>query len=135
MLGFYRHSPGFHYDPAKGRFRGYLKRATLNAIRKRRRAAAMQAVEQALLDQQEDEADPDWDRHWEEQQMTRAVEEARRRFDPRTFEAFELYALRGVPAEAVASRLEMSPNSVQQAKSRVLRIVRSIVETLSAHEG
>lgn len=135
MLGFYRHSPEFHYDPAKGHFRGYLKRATLNAIRKRRRAAAIQAVAQAILEEQEDEANPEWDRHWEEQQMTRAVEEARRRFDPRTFEAFELYALRGVPAETVAAQLGMSLNSVQQAKSRVLRIVRSIAETLSAHEG
>lgn len=135
MLGFYRRSPDFHYDPARGHFRGYLKRATLNAIRKRHRGPSPQPVEQDLLDRQEEEPDPEWDRHWEEHQMTRAIDEARRRFDPRTFEAFELYAVRGVPAETVASQLGMSVNGVQQAKSRVLRIVRSIAETLCAHEG
>ena len=37
LLGFFRVSDQFDYDPERGRFRGYLKRVTLNAIRARHR--------------------------------------------------------------------------------------------------
>ena len=35
LLGFFLKSPTFIYDPAKGRFRGYLKVCTYRALRKR----------------------------------------------------------------------------------------------------
>src|SRR3954470_2349794 len=35
LLGFFLKSPSFIYDPAKGRFRGYLKVCTYRALRKR----------------------------------------------------------------------------------------------------
>ncbi|MGH7178184.1 MAG: sigma factor, partial [Tepidisphaeraceae bacterium] len=34
LLGFYSKSPTFIYDPAKGRFRGYLKVCTYRALSK-----------------------------------------------------------------------------------------------------
>ena len=37
MAGFYRAAKRFEYDSSKGRFRGYLKLATLNALRTRHR--------------------------------------------------------------------------------------------------
>src|SRR4029453_15379958 len=35
LVGFYATSPTFVYDPAKGRFRGYLKRCTFHAVQRR----------------------------------------------------------------------------------------------------
>ncbi len=136
MLGFFRLASEFVYDPSKGRFRGYLKRATLNAIHKRaRRAERGHRVSEALLDEKADTADAHWEEQWAEQILARALDEARRRFDAQTLEAFELYARRGVAAEEVARRLDMSVNGVHQAKSRVVRLVRAIADRLRADEG
>ncbi len=136
MLGFFRLSSEFHYDPSKGRFRGYLKQATLNAIRKRIRAADVaRSVPDELLDEQAETAESHWESRWGEQVLTRALDEARRRVDEQTYEAFDLYARREVAAEQVAARLGISVNSVHQAKSRVLRVVMAVVDRIRADEG
>jgi RNA polymerase sigma factor (sigma-70 family) len=136
MLGFFRVAPQFEYDPRKGRFRGYLKRATANVIRKRaRRPGAAEIVSEQVVEQQMATAESSFDEHWEEQLFDRALEAARDRFDAVTFEAFELYGRHGVPAREVAERLEINVNSVHQAKSRVLKTVSEIVERLKAEEG
>ena len=136
MLGFFRLSAEFHYDPAKGRFRGYLKQATLNAIRKRIRGDdPARSVPDDVLDEQAGKAESHWESQWAQRIMIRALEEARRRFDEQTYEAFDLYARRAVAAEEVAARLGISVNSVHQAKSRVMRVVMAVVERLRADEG
>jgi len=137
LLAFFRVSPRFEYDPAKGRFRGYLKRATLNVIRRRRRRAAPQLL--AHDPEDGDAEDPHlalrWEEAWESHLAARALEEVRRHVDPRTWEAFELYVRREIPAEEVARRLGLAVNSVHQAKSRVLRSARELAERLREEEG
>lgn len=137
LLAFFRVSPRFEYDPAKGRFRGYLKRAVLNEVR--RRGHRNQRAPSALEFDPADDATPDeehsWEREWAEQVMRRALDDARKHVDPRTFEAFELYVQRGVPAEDVAARLGLAVNSVHQAKSRVLRLAREAAEAIREAEG
>jgi RNA polymerase sigma-70 factor (ECF subfamily) len=136
MLNFFRVASTFEYDPSRGRFRGYLKRATLNVIRKRlRKRDPAATADSAALAEDEDQTERLWEEHWAEQMMARAVQEARSRFDPRTFEAFDLYARRGVPAQAVAERLDMGVNSIHQAKSRVMSAIMEIVERLREEEG
>ncbi len=136
MLGFFRLSAEFHYDPAKGRFRGYLKQATLNAIRRLFRGQdKARSVPDELLDERAATAESHWESQWAQRIMTRALDEARRRVDEQTYEAFDLYARRDVAAEEVASRLGMSVNSVHQAKSRVMRVVTAVVDRLRSDEG
>lgn len=134
LLAMFQRVPEFEYDPQKGRFRGYLKRATLNAIRKRARKGLRVADEQ-WLDDEAEATQASWQREWERQVLARALDEARRRFDEKTLEAFELYAQRDVPAEEVAKRLGLSVNGVHQAKSRVLNVVRAVVDRIRADEG
>ena len=114
----------------------YFLKAALNAIRKRARAAdPARQVADDVLEGKADEVESGWEDQWARQIFTRALEEARRRFDEQTFEAFELYAHRGVDVEEVADRLGMSPNGVHQAKSRVLRVLRAVADRLRADEG
>ncbi len=135
MLGFFRAASEFTYQPERGRFRGYLKRATHNAIRTlARRSEPARAVTESFLDAQVGASDDPWDRQWAEHILVLALEEVRQRVDSQTFEAFDLYARRGVPVEVVAERLKLSPQSVYQAKSRVLRLVEAISECLRATE-
>lgn len=136
MMGFFRRAADFVYDPSKGRFRGYLKRATLNAIRKRgRRAGGPRLVSEDWLDEHAEATETRWEQQWTEQLLVRALDEVRSRFDAKTIEAFELYCRRDVPAPEVAGRLDISVDSVHQAKSRVSAAIREVMEGLRAEEG
>ncbi len=136
MLGFFRVAGRFVYDPEKGRFRGYLKRAVHNAIRERaRQSDAARSVTDTWLERHAADADQEWDTRWAEQLLARATEEARRRVDALTFEAFVLYGQQGVPVEVVAERVGLRAESVYQAKARLLRMIRAILDELRNQEG
>ncbi|MHC4990627.1 MAG: sigma-70 family RNA polymerase sigma factor [Planctomycetota bacterium] len=136
MLNFFRISGQFEYDPSKGRFRGYLKRATLNVIRKRlRKKSPSFSGEPEQLGEDHPFTDELWEKAWADQVMQRAIEEVRGRFDGKTFEAFELYAQRSVPAKAVSEELDISINSVHQAKSRVVDAISQVVTRIREEEG
>ncbi len=134
LMAFFRVADRFEYDPAKGRFRGYLKRATLNMIRRRRKGSAG-TLEFDVADEGAPAVDNLWEREWAQQVLVRSIDEARSRVDQKTFEAFELYAQRGVPAEIVAERLGIGVNSVHQAKSRVLKLARDAADRIRDEEG
>ena len=136
LLGFYRVSPQFEYDPTKGKFRGYLKKAVITAaVKLRRRKRATGLGPDDLLADDTSDFEAAWDREWATSVMRRAIDEARNQFLPKTFEAFELYAIRGMAAAEVGQRMDMSENSVHQAKTRVMRVVDSIVRRIREEEG
>tara|TARA_R110002072_G_C7978294_1_gene535845 strand:+ start:33795 stop:34238 length:444 start_codon:yes stop_codon:yes gene_type:complete len=56
--------------------------------------------------------------------LHRAMEMVKAEFEPRTWNAFWRSAIENEPTSEIAGRLEMSANSVRQAKSRVLRRLR-----------
>jgi DNA-directed RNA polymerase specialized sigma24 family protein len=53
-------------------------------------------------------------------------------FDDRTYQAFELVALRAVPAAEAATQCGMSTEQVYVARSRVTRRLRGLVEEMTA---
>ncbi|MDG2423853.1 MAG: sigma-70 family RNA polymerase sigma factor [Phycisphaerales bacterium] len=137
LLGFFRVSDQFEYDPDRGRFRGYLKRVTLNAIRARHRRKRPSTFLKEDYDPPGEMPDVDaaWDRQWTEQLLQRAMTEARGGVEERTWKAFELYGVRGVPVEQVATELEMTPAAIRHAKMRLVKQVREIVDRLRVEEG
>ena len=137
LFNFFRVADQFEYDPSKGRFRGYLKRITLNAIRQRyrkRREANLDTHGMQVAEDGRDELEAVFDREWAEHLLSEAMTEARPKFEPKTWEAFELYGRRGMSAERAAERLEMTPETVRHAKSRVMKTVREIVTRLREEE-
>lgn len=137
LLGFFRVSEQFEYNPERGRFRGYLKRVTLNAIRARHRRKRPSTFLKEDYDPPGDMPDVDaaWDRQWTEQLLQRAMTEARGGVEERTWKAFELYGVRGVPVEQVSTELEMTPAAIRHAKMRLVKQVREIVDRLRVEEG
>ena len=137
LFNFFKVADRFEYDPSKGRFRGYLKRITLNAIRQRYRKKQEGNLDTHGMNVAEDPRDDleaVFDREWAEHLLSEAMTEARPKFEPKTWEAFELYGRRGMSAQRTAERLEMTPESVRHAKSRVMRAVREIVIRLREEE-
>ena len=84
MLGFFKQSRVFEYDPAKGRFRGYLKRITLNAIRDRyrRKRPIVGLPESYDPPAGESELNAAWDREWTEHLLRRALEKVKTNIQP-----------------------------------------------------
>ena len=137
MLGFFKQSRVFEYDPAKGRFRGYLKRITLNAIRDRyrRKRPSVGLPESYDPPERESELNAAWDREWTEHLLRRALEKVKINIQPKTLDAFERYGVRGEPVASVAKDLDMSEASIRHAKMRVLDQLREEIARMRADEG
>ena len=151
MLGFYSASPRFVYNPAAGRFRGYLRVCVHRALKAMRDAArgttlAASSAAKSIDDldiadlKAENPADLGlWDDLWERQQLNRILAEVRdhyrRKGKIETFTAFERYVLFNEPANAVASDLNISVASVHMAKVRVTRRLAAARSRLASEEG
>lgn len=140
VANFFRASHRFEYDADQGRFRGYLKAATLNAMRARWRKRGDQVQ---LGDNDEIRIDDPgyvddvWAQEWTRSVIERALEAVRSSGNQseQSWEAFDLYGRRGVPVVEVAERLSMSPEAIRQAKSRISRQVRAEIERIRTEEG
>ncbi|MCH2160653.1 MAG: sigma-70 family RNA polymerase sigma factor [Phycisphaerales bacterium] len=140
MANFFRAASRFEYDPGLGRFRGYLKACTLNAMRSRWRRKKDQVDVDAstgLAIEDEDHAEKEWEQEWIRSAIARSLEivKCNSAMSDRSWEAFELYGRREVPIDEVAERLEMSPEAIRQAKSRISRLVRAEIERIRIEEG
>lgn len=141
MMGFYAKAPTFVYDPAKGRFRGYLKVCTLHALQRRSgRDAKMRAKPLGDVDPEALERDNDldaaWNDAWEQQIFRQALEAIRQQYDDnKTFRAFEQHVILGKSVEEVTAALALSPDSVYQAKRRITLALKEKVRELTDEQG
>jgi len=141
MLGFYAKAPTFVYDPAKGRFRGYLKVCTLHALHRRAgRDAKLKAIPLGDIDpealEKDDGLEAAWNDAWEKQVFRRALDIVREQYDDnRTFRAFEQHVILGQSVEDVSKSLGLSPDSIYQAKRRVTLALREKVKELTDEQG
>lgn len=146
LLGFFGTRATFVYDPAKGRFRNYLKTATVRALAARRRQGKVPTVSLGggdgaarvageLADANVPWVDDAWTAEWERHVLDRAMADVRQAYrDNKTFRAFELFAILGLPADEVAGRLDMTADGVYQAKKRVTDALRKRVAEMEADE-
>src|SRR5215831_8169804 len=125
LVGFFGVSPRFVYNPARGRFRGYLKTCAWRVFQRRlgsRLRLAGRSIEEIAED--EPQVEESWNDTWESQRLRRAVDIVRDKYmarpdTARTFQAFEMYALLEKSPEEIAAELAITVESVYQAKSRV----------------
>jgi RNA polymerase sigma-70 factor (ECF subfamily) len=140
ISGFFEASPRFVYDPARGRFRGYLKACVVRALQRRKltrsRACAVSVDELDVLPDKRGKSDDElWENLWQQQILRRAMEIVREQYTRKgkllTFQAFEQNVVKGIDASETAKSLGMNVASVHAAKSRVtekLREVRALLD-------
>jgi RNA polymerase sigma-70 factor (ECF subfamily) len=123
------------YDRQRGRLRDWLFGIARNQIRlwrrRQQRAPSVDAgAEVAEQVQDEDQLQRLWDAEWHESVLRACLDQVRGEVEPRTFEAFELFATRGWPAERVAQEMGLTSNAVFIAKHRVLKRLRELASLL-----
>ncbi len=127
------------YDRNKGRLSSWIlgiaQRATLQVLRRSGRAAERPAAGETLLAEVagEPELRTIWTDERDREILSRAMSMLRDEaaIDDRTLLAFELVALRNVPAAEVATQAKMSVEQVYVAKSRVTKRLRQLVGELT----
>jgi RNA polymerase sigma-70 factor (ECF subfamily) len=127
----------FAYDPSRS-FRGWLKTLTQNACfdflegRKQPGRGSGDAQILALLDTVEARRDlvQLLEEAFDHELLEEAIARVQLRVEPRTWDAFRLTALEGLPGAAAAERLEMKVATVFVAKSSVQKMLAEEVRRL-----
>lgn len=144
LLALTKALPGFTYDPARGKFRGYLKTVVLHAVYRRicqkRADLPLDQVESAAHAQARTASgDPAteamWEQEWRQHHLTRAMRTLDAEASPRDRAVFEAYALAGQPVEAVAGAHGLSTDAVYQIKSRLLKRLSALIQQQVDDEG
>ena len=134
---------GFDYEPARGRFRAYLRRVVRNEMnrllsRSQRSAGTVSlhaGTESIVFDSAQDDADPIWDQEWVRHHYRRAWRSVRAQCDPRSLDVFD-QLLSGVSVNGVAAAMEMTPASVRKIKQRMRdRLQREIAAQVDDEEN
>jgi RNA polymerase sigma-70 factor (ECF subfamily) len=125
--------PRFEYDRAQGRFRSYLRKITQRKVidhyrRQSRRDAVsfddLPPEAGARLDPISPAARDAWEAGWRQNLLQLWLDQVAQEVGPKTFQAFQMYALDGLSAADTARFLNMSVASVYVAKSRVIRRIQ-----------
>jgi RNA polymerase sigma factor (sigma-70 family) len=133
-----RRLPDFEHNQRTGAFRAWLRSITVNCLRdhwrgKKNRPTPGDSELQLWLNQLEDPTS-DLSRLWDQEHdrhVTRhLLEQLKREFESKTWQAFSRVALDGVPAAQAAAELGITANAVFIAKSRVLARLRQEAEGL-----
>jgi RNA polymerase sigma-70 factor (ECF subfamily) len=137
MTSFFSVSDDFAYDPARGRFRGWLKTCTVRtSLRRAGKNLKFRGVAFDQVPQIELAVEPVWADVWEQQLVARALEALRRSSGNNlAFRAFEKYVLLDRAVDEVARDLGTTVDNVHQAKSRYTRRLREVVAKLREAEG
>jgi RNA polymerase sigma-70 factor (ECF subfamily) len=135
--------PGFEYDPARGSFKGWLRKTTHWRIQDylRRRArdpAAPRAREEPsgtptieqIADPASQQPDAAWEADWQKNFMEAAIERVRHKVKPRQYQLFDCYVREGWPMREVTRKLGVSMAQVYFAKRKLTGLIRQEVHEL-----
>lgn len=131
----------FEYDPARGKFKGWLFTAVRHAVGRHFRKASRRplsiaetSILQALDERVDDSHQQEWESDYQRQLLAWALQKVKPEFNPRIWRAFEETALQERLPDEVAHELGMSKNAIAVAKSRVLQRLREKVQSVDAEQ-
>lgn len=135
-----RSMPGFQYDPAKGKFRSYLKTVAIRAIidksSQKKAQSPVENIDQLTrLASQDEEVEQAWESEWRRYHLRLAMRLVEMEFSTKDLQAFRAYALDGRSAKQVAEQMGISVDQVYQAKSLIIRRLSELIEQQVREEG
>jgi RNA polymerase sigma-70 factor (ECF subfamily) len=131
------------YDKQQGGFRAWLFTITRNRLstylsgRRFGPTAGVDPKVQQLLDAEPDRSsslEEEWEREFQRQLTSKAMQAIEPEFEDRTWQAFWLSAVDGVPAADISKTLGMSTGAIYVAKSRVLARLKTEIQRLQTEQ-
>jgi RNA polymerase sigma factor (sigma-70 family) len=129
------------YDPKRGKFRAWLFTSVRNAISTHFRKQArvpLTAAETTLLEHvnatPSDAEQENWERDYQSQLLSWAIEKIRPEFGDRVWRAFEGTTIEDLPAKQVSAEIDMTTNAVWVARHRVVKRLKEKVQSVDADE-
>lgn len=138
--------PEFRYSSKKGSFKSWLLNLTrwriVDQLRKRQKNIASlhgnatstgtEPIER-IADPGGIALDATWDQEWESNLMEAALERVKRKVDPKQYQMFDLYVVKGWPVAKVAEVLGASRSNIYIIKHRVSSLIKKEIARL--HEN
>jgi RNA polymerase sigma-70 factor (ECF subfamily) len=137
--------PGFRYDPARGRFKGWLlkitRRRIADQVRKQMQASGasgghpIEMLGAEHIDEVPDPAGSDleaiWDEEWEKHLFNAAAANIRKQVKPEHYQLFDLYVIQKWPVRKIAQTLGANAGQVYLAKHRISSLLRKEIARLA----
>ena len=132
--------PGFRYDPAKGRFRSFLKTVVMRAIYRRFRQkpgdVRLEDIGQVADSAEDDSAtEAIWEAEWQQYHLRLAMRTIDVEFGEADRMAFKHYAIGGQAPQETADLLGLTINQVYKAKSNILKRLSELIDDQIKEEG
>lgn len=139
----------FHYDPARGSFKGWLRLITQRRIadhlrKKYRQGPAARGFSESNSRTGTVERIPDvsagnwdaiWDAEWERNLLATALDRVKRIVRPKQYQIFDLYVLKQWPVQKVIAALGVSMGQVYLAKHRVSAVLKAELKGVTEKMG
>jgi len=132
MLAIFEKKAVFCHDPSRGRFRDWLGGVVRNRVAVRRRSPdeRCRAIggDDALpeIESSAESPDAELEAAFDQAMLAFLLDRVRAEVHPRTYQAFEAFALGGCSGAEAARLTGLTPNAVYQARKNVLRRLREL---------
>mgnify|MGYP006272663879 CR=1 FL=1 len=136
LLTIVRGIPHFKYDKTRGSFKGWLLKTTAwrvqDQFRKRNsvRIDFVPEYQEDIHPTIQNEVKHVWDRDWETNLISAAIERVKRQVSPKHFQIFDLAVLRGWSTSRISAELDVNASYVYITKHRVNRRFKAELEIL-----
>lgn len=132
--------PGFQYDPAKGRFRSFLKTVVMRAMYRKfwqkRGDLRLEDVGQAAdLEWNDSDTEDVWEAEWQQYHLRLAMRTIDLEFSEADRIAFKHYVVAGQAPQDTAALLGLTINQVYKAKSNILKRLSELIDEQVKEEG
>lgn len=130
---FLRASANFKYDPARGKFRGYLTNIVKWRVNDYITAHNRNSSESLSNEHETDyftvsAPSESTERAWKMAAFRDLLDETRGRLGPQTTQIFEMTKILEMPVKDVMSELNVSRTTVDNANSRVMQVLRELIK-------
>ena len=134
MEKIFKHIQSFDYNPAKGRFKSWLRTLVNNRTRNLWRGRPNQQAETQDFDRPQDREplpEEEFEKVWMESHLQHALRQVREEVEESSFDAYRRYAMNGEPVKKVCDDLGLNPNQLYAIKFRITRKLHEKMKTLT----
>ena len=148
LLTVARRADGFHYDPARGSFKGWLlqiarwrvadqfrKRLPLQPHSRHGQDTARTATLARAIDPAGPELEAVWNSEWHANLLETALQRVKQKVSARQYQIFDCHVVKQWPVQRVQRDLGVNAAQVYLAKHRVAALLKKEVEALQASAG